>query len=113
MGFCLLSLWGCGQGKDGAEAPSVDESVPQSYMNDKPFLEKLKSQKKSRQALMQLHMEARRAYEEALKTDPKGEKPETKSLKMKVEEYEREYQSLRQETMKTVRDRLTSEKKSK
>jgi len=79
-------------------------------MNDKPFMDKLAAQKKSRQVVMQRHAELRRVYEAALKEDPKGEKPETQDLKKKLDALTAEYQGLRQATLKTVSDRLNPKK---
>jgi len=107
MGLLSLCLSGC---KKQEEAKPVDPSSPQSYMNDKPFLDKLKAQKKSRQAVMARHMAAAKAYEAALKDDPKGERSETRELKVKLDALTAEYRALRQETMKTVQERIAPKK---
>lgn len=105
MGFALLTFTGCGK-----EEKSVDPASPESYMKDKPFLDKLSAQKKERASVMQRHIAARKAYEEALKADPKGEKPETQELRNKMDALEDEYRALRQKTLQTVRERITPKK---
>jgi len=115
MGAFSLVFTGCKKESETsappvAPAPAVDPSSPQSYMNDKPFIDKLKKQKNARATVTARHMEVRRAYEAALKDDPKGEKPETQELKRQLDALGKEYLALRQETMKTVRDRIAPKK---
>ena len=105
-GLALLTFSGCGKN----EEKPVDPASPASYMNDKPFLDKLSDQKKERASVMQRHIAARKAYEEALKADPKGEKPETQALKKELEKLEAEYRAQRKKTLETVRKRITPKK---
>ena len=102
-GALVLFLAGCR--KEEAK-PEIPASSPQSYMNDKAFMGKLKEKRKARASTMARHHEAYVAYQEALKADPKGEKPETKALHEKMIAIENEYQALERETMRFVRDRL-------
>lgn len=82
-------------------------------MKDKAFLGKLEEQQRTREGVMARHMAARRAYNEALKVDPKGEQPATQELRAKMDALEAEYRKLQQETFKTVRERITPKKISK
>lgn len=107
-GALVLCLAGC---RKEEEKPEVPASSPQSYMNDKAFMGKLKEKRKARASTMARHAKAWAAYQEALKADPKGEKPETKELLKKAEAIRREYEAQRAEAMKIVGERLTPEKK--
>ena len=104
MGLALLFLAGC---RKEEEAPEVPAYAPQSYMKDKAFMGEMKAQKRERRLTMKRYMEARAAYEAALKGDEKCEKPETQDLKRKMESIEDEYQAQRRKTLKTVRERIT------
>ena len=104
MGALVLSLSGCRKEEAKPETPA---SSPQSYMNDKAFMGKLEEKRKARASTMARHAKAWAAYKEALKADPKGEKPETKELLKKAEEIRLEYEAQRAEAMRIVRDRLT------
>ena len=108
MGMLTLVLPGCR--KDEAK-PEIPASSPQSYVNDKAFMGELKAQKEERRQTMARYMKARTAYEAALKADAKCEKPETQDLKKKMEAIEDEYQAQRRKTLKTVRERISPEKK--
>ena len=107
-GALVLFLAGCRKEEAKPETPA---SSPQSYMNDKAFMGKLEEKRKARASTMARHAKAWAAYKEALKADPKGEKPETKELLKKAEEIRREYEAQRAEAMRIVRERITPEKK--
>ena len=104
---CAGGMLGCGK---EPEAPTEDRASPKSYMNDKPFLNRLKEQKASRQQLQMRHIEAMNAYQAALKDDPDCKLEATKSLKAKVVAIEKEYMASRQKTMAEVRERITPRK---
>lgn len=103
-GAIVLCLAGCR--KEEAK-PEVPASSPQSYMKDKAFMGEMKAQKRERQLTIKRHIEARAAYEAALKDDPKGEKPETQDLKRKMESIAQEYETQRKKALDTVRRRIT------
>ena len=107
-GALMLVLAGC---RKEEEKPAVPPSSPQSYMNDEAFMGKLEGKRKERASTMARHAKAWAAYQEALKADPKGEKPETKELLKKAEEIRHEYEAQRAEAMKIVRERLTPVRK--
>lgn len=109
LAVACLVLAGCRK----EEKPAVSPSSPKSYMKDKAFLGKLEEQQRTREGVMARHMAARRAYNEALKVDPKGEQPATQELRAKMDALEAEYRKLQQETFKTVRERITPKKISK
>ena len=108
-GALLLVFAGCRKEEAKPEAPA---SSPQSYMNDKAFMGKLAEKRKARASTMARHAKAWAAYQEALKADPKGEKPETKELLKKAEDIRLEYEAQRAEAMKVVRERITPERKN-
>ena len=109
-GIVLCCLTGC---RKEEKKPEIPSSSPQSYMNDKAFMGKLEVQRKERASTMARHAKAWAAYKEALKTDPNGEKPETKELLKKAEDIRREYEAQRAETMKAVSERLRPEGKKR
>ena len=118
-GACLLLVAGCGKG--GEQAKSVDPTSPESYMNDRPFREKLSADRKARQGLLRARSEIVAqmkamidAKKRALGTDDlakvKAElekDPAWQELRAQCDEATAKVEASRKETLKTVRERIT------
>lgn len=118
-GAFLLLVAGCGKG--GEQAKPVDPTSPESYMNDRPFREKLSADRKARQALFRARGEIVsqmaamiEAKKRELGTDDLAKvkaaldgDPAWKEVYRQFEEATAKIEASRKATLKTVRERIT------
>ena len=101
LAVALVCAWGtvgCDRGK-----PAPDPSSPESYMKDPEFRGKVDSLAKKRNSLMG---EYRRLGEELDAAKKAGDETKAKDLEGRMEACKAEYDAIRGEQLRTVRERL-------